>query len=141
LSWWQEFFENLGTRNQAIKPKLASFRQNAVSQSGFFPNWLRFAKKVISQSGLSPDWLRFANWCLTVTQPDWLRFAKKVISQSWLLPGLASFRQLVPGPSPRQIGFVSQKRRPVSPASTRRFLSASTRRGSPVTCGGLATRP
>ena len=72
--------ENFGTGNQAIKPKLASFRKNAISQSGLFPDWLRFATMVPD-----PD-----------SGPNRLRFVEKVISQSGLVPGLASFRYIVP---------------------------------------------
>src|ERR1035438_4508043 len=83
--------ENFGTGNQAIKPKLASFRKQCNQPVRAASDWLRFVKKVIRQSGLFPDWLRFATRCLTVTQPNWLRFVKKVISQSGLFPDWLRF--------------------------------------------------
>jgi hypothetical protein len=78
--------ETLGTGNQAIEPKLASFRKNAASQSGpprigfvsppgadhHSVKLASFRKKAANQSGIFPDWLRFAIWRLTITQPDWL---------------------------------------------------------------------
>ena len=88
-------FENFGTGNQAIKPKLASFRKQCNQPVRAASDWLRFVKKVISQSGLFPDWLRFATRCLTVTQPNWLRFVKHD-QPVRALPGSASFRDVVP---------------------------------------------
>jgi hypothetical protein len=120
--------ENFGTGNQAIKPKLPSFRKQCNQPVRAASDWLRFATECLTVPRpksasfrkqcnqpvrAASDWLRFATECLTVPQPKSASFRQKKRNQPVrALPGSASFRDVVPDHHSARLASLRKNLRP-----------------------------